>query len=99
MTQLHPPIERGDASIAGRLVEHRIAPGGSGKRRCVAILGDLKSVEAGAQHEHELVAQDLTSGAEFAFEVMTLAQQSRLAIGAAVAEDGNTSTTAASPPR
>ena len=54
------------AAVAGRLVEHRIALGGRGKGLGVAGLLHFKSVEAGAQHEHELVAQHLSGGAQFA---------------------------------
>src|SRR5712671_2575104 len=86
MAQLHPPVKCGDPAIAGRLVEHRIAlhRGGEGFR--VALLLDLEGVEAGAQHEYELVAQHLTGGAQLAFESMALPQQPRLAVGTAVAE-------------
>src|SRR5260370_7933888 len=68
MTQLHPPVQRGDPAIAGRLVEHRIAlhRGGEGFR--VALLLDLEGVEAGAQHEYELVPQHLTAAAQLAFQ-------------------------------
>src|SRR4051794_480152 len=86
MTQLHPPIERGDAAIAGGLVEHRIALGGRGERLGVAFFLHLKGVEAGAEHEHELVAQPLAGSTQLAFIPVALAQQTRLAVGAAVAE-------------
>jgi hypothetical protein len=66
MTQLHPPVQRGDAAIAGRLVEHRVALGPCGERLRVAFLLHLEGVEAGAQHEHELVAQHLAGGAQLA---------------------------------
>src|ERR1700736_6355079 len=86
MTQLHPPVQRRDPAIAGRLVEHRIALHGGGEGFRIAILLDLEGVETGAQHEYELVAQHLTGGAQLAFEAMTLPQQPRLAVGTAVAE-------------
>src|SRR4051812_6653006 len=88
MTQLHPPMQRSDTAIAGRLVKHRIALCRTGKRLGVTVLFDLERVEAGAQHEHELVAQHLTGGAQFTFITVTFAQQPRLAIGAAIAERG-----------
>src|SRR5262249_53699179 len=50
------------------------------------LLLDIERIEAGAQHEHELVAQHLTGGAQLALIAMTLTQQARLAVGAAVAE-------------
>src|SRR5215213_6967437 len=86
MTQLHPPIKRGDAAIAGRLVEHRIALHGLGKRVGVGILLYLEGVEAGARHEYELVTQHLAGGAQLAVIAVPLAQQARLAVGAAVTE-------------
>src|SRR5580692_3619227 len=64
MALLHAPVKRGDAAIAGRLVEYRIAFGGRRKRFRVAFLLYLESVKAGAQHEHELVAQHLAGGAQ-----------------------------------
>src|ERR1700682_1743239 len=85
MTQLHPPVQRGNAAIAGRLIKHRIALYRGGERFRVAVLLDLERVEAGAQHEYELVAQHLTGGAQLAFEAMALPQQPRLAVGPAVA--------------
>src|ERR1700684_1280771 len=36
MAQLHAPVKCGKATIAGRLVEHRVALGGDGKRLGVA---------------------------------------------------------------
>src|ERR1700747_3698092 len=86
MTQLHPPIERGDAAVAGRLVEYRIALHGGGERFRVAFLLHLKRVEAGALHEDELVTQHLAGGTELAVIAVALAQQPRLAVGAAVAK-------------
>src|SRR5260221_9960549 len=66
MTGLHPPMQRGDAAVAGRLVEHRVTLGGGGKRLRVAVFLHLERIEASAQHENELVAQHLTGGAQFA---------------------------------
>src|ERR1700683_124873 len=86
MTQLHTPMKCGEATIAGRLVEHRVALDGIGERLGVAFLLDFVGVESGAQHEHELVAQDLPGGAQFAAKAMALPQQPRLAVGSAIAE-------------
>src|SRR3981081_2819039 len=86
VAQLHPPVQCGDAAVAGRLIKHRIALYRTGKRFRIAFLLDLEGVEAGAQHEHELVAQHVAGGAQFALEAMALPQQPRLAVGAAVAE-------------
>src|SRR5487761_1975378 len=66
MALLHPPVKRGDAAIAGRLVEHRITLFANGERLRIALLFHLECVESGAQHEHELVAQHLADGAQFA---------------------------------
>src|SRR5438132_14224242 len=73
MTQLHAPMQRREAAIAGRLVEHRITFCRTGKRFGIAVLLDFEGVEAGAQHEHELVAQHLPGGAQFAVIAVTLA--------------------------
>src|ERR1700756_3087905 len=64
MALLHPLVERGDAGIAGRLVEHRITLGGKRKRFRVAGLLHLKGVKTSAQHEYELVAQHLAGGTQ-----------------------------------
>ena len=42
MAQLHAPVQRGDAAIAGRLVEHRITLDRGGKRLRVAFLVDFE---------------------------------------------------------
>src|SRR6478672_13668417 len=86
MPQLHPPMQRGEAAIAGRLVEYRITLHRGGKRFRVALLFHFERIEAGAQHEHELIAQHLAGGAQFALETVTLPQQPRLAVSAPVAE-------------
>src|SRR5689334_20654411 len=86
VTQLHAPVQCSDLAIAGRLVKHRIALHGLRKRLRVGLLLDLKAVEAGAQHEYELVTQHLTGGAHFAAIAIALAQQSGLAVGTAVPE-------------
>src|SRR5215212_1202836 len=86
MTQLHPPIERRDAAISGRLVEHRVTLHGLGEGVGVGLLLHLEGVETGARHEYELVAQHLAGGAQLAVIAMPLAQQARLAVGAAVTE-------------
>src|ERR1700681_2679110 len=85
VAQLHPPVQCGDAAVAGRLIKHRIALYRGGKGFRVAFLLDLEGVEAGAQHVYELVAQHLTGGAQLALEAMALPQQPRLAVGTAVA--------------
>src|SRR5215831_14605193 len=86
MTELHATMQRGETAIAGWLIEHRIALHGLGEGFGVALLLHLESVEAGAEHEHELVAQHLSRGAQLAAIVEALAQEARLAVGAAVAE-------------
>src|ERR1700760_1315180 len=50
MTQLHPPVQRGDTAIAGRLVEYRIALDGGCEGFRVLFLLHLEGIEAGAQH-------------------------------------------------
>src|SRR6202011_869154 len=77
MTQLHPPVQRGDAAVAGRLVEHRVTFRRVGKSFGVAVLLDLECAESGPQHEHELVAQYLAGGAQLAAITVTFAQQPR----------------------
>jgi hypothetical protein len=86
MAQLHAPMQRGEFTVAGRLIEHRIALHRLRKRLGIGIFPDVEGVEAGAQHEHELVAQHLAGRAQFAAIMVTLAQQAGLAVGAAVAE-------------
>src|SRR6266851_122228 len=71
MAQQHPPVQRRDAAIAGRLVEHRIALYRVGKRLRVALLFHLERVESGAKHEKELVAQHLAGRTQFAAKTMT----------------------------
>src|SRR5580698_1268764 len=44
MAQLHPPIERGDAAVAGRLIEHRVALRGSTERFRVTFLFHFECV-------------------------------------------------------
>src|SRR5581483_10320217 len=66
MAELHAPMQRGEFSVAGRLIEHRIALHRLCKGFGVRLFLDVEGVEAGAQHEHELVAQHLTGGAQFA---------------------------------
>ena len=56
-----------------------------GERRGVGLLGHLEGVEAGAVQEQELVAQHLAGGAQLAAKAVALAQEPRLAVGAAVA--------------
>ena len=61
-------------SVAGRLIEHAVAIDGFGERRGIARLGDIESVEAGALHEQQLVAQDLAGRPQLAAKSMALAQ-------------------------
>ena len=42
------------------------------ERRCIRGLRHFKGVEASAMEEQELVAQDLTGGAQFTAEMMAL---------------------------
>src|ERR1700730_2969413 len=86
MTQHHPPVKRGHAAIAGRLVEHRVTLYRIGKRLCVAFLLYLKRVESRALHEQELVAQHLAGGAQLAAIAVAFPQQPCLTVGATVAE-------------
>ncbi len=79
-------MQRRETTVAGRLIKHRVALDGLSEGLGVALLLDLEGIEAGAQHEDELVAQHLPGGAEFAAILEALAQQPRLAVGAAVAE-------------
>src|SRR5712675_2519533 len=86
MAQLHPPMQRGEAAIAGRLIEYRITLYRRGKRLRVVFLFHFECIEAGAQHEHELVAQHLAGGAQFPPIEMAFPQQTRLAVSASVAK-------------
>src|SRR5580692_4604467 len=83
---LHPLMQRGNPSIAGRLIEYRVAFGAEREGFGVAFLPGFERIEAGAQHEQELIAQHLSGGAQFTLVAMALAQKPRLAIGAAVTE-------------
>ena len=87
MTQLHPPVQCCDAAIAGRLVEHRIALHGLREGFRIALLPDVERIETGAQHEHELVAQHLPDGAQFAAIVEALKQPE---VSSRLAADGST---------
>src|SRR5579872_3895120 len=86
MALLHPPVKGRQAAIARRLIEYGIAPRGDRKSIRIALLLRLKSIEAGPQHEHELVAQHLPGGAQLTVITKAFAQQPRLAVGAPVAE-------------
>src|SRR6516225_5776255 len=86
MSELHAPMQRREAAVAGRLIEHRVALGGLGKRLRIALLLHLKSVETGAQHEYKLIAQDLPGGTQLATPGEAFAQEARLTVGTAVAE-------------
>src|SRR6202047_5630765 len=77
---------RGRAAVAGRLIEHAVAVRGLGARRRVGVLGHFEGVEAGAQHEQELIAQHLAGGAQLATKTVALADQPRLAERATVLE-------------
>src|SRR5260370_14344606 len=79
-------MQRGEAAIAGRLIEYRIALYRGGKRFRVALLFHFERIEAGAEHEHKLIAHPLAGRTQLALETMTLPQQPRLAVSAAVAE-------------
>src|SRR5712691_2475731 len=74
------------ASVAGRLIEDAVARKRGGEGGCVGVLLDLEGVKAGANEKKELVAQHLAGGAQLAAKAMLLAQEARLAVGAAVAE-------------
>src|SRR5260370_6123172 len=85
---LQPQLRGGGAAVLGRLVddaEQRTRPG---QRLAEALLVALEGVEAAAQHERQLVLQHAAGGAQLALIAVTLAQQARLAVGAAVAELG-----------
>src|SRR5690349_518171 len=86
MAQLAAPVQRREMAVAGRLIKHGIAPRRFAECFRIGLLLDVESVEAGAQHEDELVAQHLTGGAQLAVKAVTLAQQASLRIGAAIAE-------------
>jgi hypothetical protein len=74
------------AAVPGRLIEDRVARDLARERRHIGVLLHLEGIEAGAQQEHELVAQHVAGGAELATIAVMLAQQPRLAVGAAVPE-------------
>src|SRR5262249_69620 len=85
--QMHQtPMERGDAAITGRLIEHRIAF----RHRCegfgIALLLDFERIESGTQHKYELVTQHLSCRAELATKLVAFTQQTRLGVGAAIPE-------------
>src|SRR5262245_20385011 len=80
--------QRARASISGRLIEYAVALHGLGEGCRIGVLRDLEGVEAGALHKQQLVAQDLPRCTQLAAKLMALAQEPRLAVGAAVAEVG-----------
>ena len=73
-------------AVSGRLIKHAVAADRLGECRRIGLLRHLKRIEAGPQHEQELIPQDLAGCAQFARKVVLLAQQARLAEGTAVLE-------------
>ena len=82
---LQPAAKRRQAAVGARLIEDREARGGLDEHRGVGRLFHLESVEARAQQELKLVAQHFAGGAQLAAKSIALAQQARLAVGAAIA--------------
>src|SRR5262249_60035191 len=75
MALLVAPVQRRGPAVAGRLIEHRIAPRRLAEGFGVGLLLDVEGVKAGAQHEHELVAQHLAGSAQLALIAVALTQQ------------------------
>ena len=78
-----PPPRRRRWTITGRLVHDAVALDRVGKGRGIGRLAHLEGVEAGATHKQKLIAQYLSGGAQFAAEMISLAQDTRLRIGTA----------------
>jgi hypothetical protein len=55
---------------------------------CLPLCGDLEIVEAGAQHEGQLIPQDLPHRPQLAREAVPFPQQAGLGIGPAICELG-----------
>src|SRR5262245_27303171 len=73
-----------DAAVAGRLEEYAVAPRRFLERLRVGGLDDVECIKTGAHQEQELVAQHLAGGAQLAAKREALAQNARLAVGAAI---------------
>src|SRR5580704_354012 len=83
---LEAPAERRKPAVGARLIEDREARGSLDEHRGVGRLFHLEGVEARAQQELKLIAQHFAGGAQLAAKAVALAQQARLAVGAAVLE-------------
>src|SRR5262245_49671555 len=59
-------------AVAGRLIEHAVAARRIAERLGIGLLPDVERIEAGAQHEDELVAQHLAGGAQLALKTVAL---------------------------
>src|SRR6185437_12773336 len=80
------PAQSRQPAVGARLIEDREARGSLRKHRGVGGLFYLEGVEARAQQELKLIAQHVADGAQLAAKAVTLAQQARLAVGAAILE-------------
>src|SRR3954451_18817276 len=82
----HLPAQCWSAAVARRLIERAIAARCIGESLDVRRLGHLEGVEARADEEQDRVAQHLPGAAKLAALAIALAQEPRLAVGAAVLE-------------
>ena len=78
----------GHATVLGRLVNDAEQLARLRQSLAKAILLALEGVEAAAQHERELILQHVPNGAQLALVAQPAAQQTRLAVGSAIAELG-----------
>src|SRR5437899_3111074 len=78
--------QRRNAPVAGRLIDHAVAADGLREHGRIGVLHHLEGIEAGAQQEQELVAQNIAGGTQLATETILLPKLPRLAVGATVLE-------------
>src|SRR5262249_20655415 len=76
------------AAVLRRLVDDAEQRAGASQRLAEALLVAFEGIEAAAQHEGQLILQDVAGGPQFAAEAQAAAQQTGLAVGASVAELG-----------
>ena len=83
---LQPPPQCRRASVGAILIIDAVARQNLGEGTRVRVLLHLEGIEAGAYQEMKLVAQHVAGRAQHAAKTVGLAQQARLAVGAAVLE-------------
>ena len=82
LRRLQARAQRRHTPVAGRLVDHAVAPDRLRKDRRVGVLHHLEGVEASAQQEQKLIPQHIADGAQFAMKAKLLADSARFNLGA-----------------